>query len=277
MNDETLAAGLENRYAKYARLQFDWPQPRVLRVTMSNGKMNSADEKMHGELGMVWRDIDSDPGVSAVILTGAGKAFSAGGDFAMMERIIDDHDTRIRNWKEARDIVYNVINCSKPIVSAIRGPAVGAGLACGLLADVSIATKTARIIDGHTKLGLAAGDHAAMVWPLLCGMAKAKYYLLLCDELLGEEAERIGVVSMCCEDDELDAKAIEVAGRLAAGPPSAIRWTKYALNNWLRQAGPTFDASLALEFMGFTGPEVKEGLAALVEKRPPAFQLDCPL
>ncbi|MET4423286.1 enoyl-CoA hydratase/isomerase family protein [Bradyrhizobium sp. RT3a] len=277
MNDETLAAGLDNRYAKYARLQFDWPQPRVLRVTMSNGKMNSADEKMHGELGMVWRDIDSDPSVSAVILTGAGRAFSAGGDFAMMERIIDDYDTRIRNWKEARDIVYNVINCSKPIVSAIRGPAVGAGLACGLLADVSIATKTARIIDGHTKLGLAAGDHAAIVWPLLCGMAKAKYYLLLCDQLLGEEAERIGVVSMCCEDDELDAKAIEVAGRLAAGPPSAIRWTKYALNNWLRQAGPTFDASLALEFMGFTGPEVKEGLAALVEKRPPAFQPDCPL
>ncbi len=108
-------------------------------------------------------------------------------------------------------------------------------------------------------------------------MAKAKCYLLLCDQLLGEEAERIGVVSMCCEDDELDAKAIEVAGRLAAGPPSAIRWTKYALNNWLRQAGPTFDASLALEFMGFTGPEVKEGLAALVEKRPPAFQPDCPL
>ncbi|MGY3609569.1 MULTISPECIES: enoyl-CoA hydratase/isomerase family protein [unclassified Bradyrhizobium] len=277
MNDETLAAGLENRYAKYARLQFDWPQPRVLRVTMSNGKVNSADEKMHGELGMIWRDIDSDPGVSAVILTGAGNAFSAGGDFAMMERIIEDHDTRIRNWKEARDIVYNVINCSKPIVSAIRGPAVGAGLACGLLADVSIATKTARIIDGHTKLGLAAGDHAAIVWPLLCGMAKAKYYLLLCDQLLGEEAERIGVVSMCCEDAELDAKAIEVAGRLAAGPPSAIRWTKYALNNWLRQAGPTFDASLALEFMGFTGPEVKEGLAALVEKRPPAFQPDCPL
>ncbi|MGY8707482.1 enoyl-CoA hydratase/isomerase family protein [Bradyrhizobium sp. 18BD] len=275
--NETLAAGLDNRYAKYVRLQFDWPQPRVLRITMSNGKMNSADDKMHGELGMVWRDIDSDPGVSAVILTGAGKVFSAGGDFAMMERIIDDHDTRIRNWKEARDIVYNVINCSKPIVSAIRGPAVGAGLACGLLADVSIATKTARIIDGHTKLGLAAGDHAAIVWPLLCGMAKAKYYLLLCDQLLGEEAERIGVVSMCCEDDELDAKAIEVAGRLAAGPPSAIRWTKYALNNWLRQAGPTFDASLALEFMGFTGPEVKEGLAALVEKRPPAFQLDCPL
>lgn len=278
MNEQTSPAGkLDERYAKYTRLKFDFPAPRVLRITMSNGKMNSADEPMHGELGAIWRDIDSDRNVSAVIITGAGKVFSAGGDFAMIEKIIDDHETRLRNWKEARDIVYNVINCSKPIVSAIRGPAVGAGLVCGLLADISIATKKARIIDGHTRLGVAAGDHAAIVWPLLCGMAKAKYYLLLCDELLGEEAERIGVVSLCCEDDELDAKAVEIASRLAAGPPSAIRWTKYSLNNWLRQAGPTFDASLALEFMGFTGPEVKEGLAAHKEKRPPDFDQDCPL
>jgi enoyl-CoA hydratase len=162
-------------------------------------------------------------------------------------------------------------------VSAIRGPAVGAGLVCGILADISITSKTARIIDGHTKLGVAAGDHAAIVWPLLCGMAKAKYYLLLCDQLSGEEAERIGLVSMCVEDADLDAKALEVATRLANGPQSAIRWTKYSLNNWLRQAGPAFDASLALEFLGFTGPEVKEGLQAYLDKRKPAFPPNCPL
>jgi enoyl-CoA hydratase len=195
----------------------------------------------------------------------------------MIGDIIADHDTRLRNWKEAKDIVYNVINCSKPVVSAIRGPAVGAGLVCGILADISIASKTARIIDGHTKLGVAAGDHAAIVWPLLCGMAKAKYYLLLCDQLSGEEAERIGLVSMCVEDADLDAKALEVATRLANGPQSAIRWTKYSLNNWLRQAGPTFDASLALEFLGFTGPEVKEGLQAYLDKRKPAFPPNCPV
>ena len=172
---------------------------------------------MHAELGQIWRDIDADPAVSAVIFTGAGEVFSAGGDFAMIGDIIADHDTRLRNWKEAKDIVYNVINCSKPVVSAIRGPAVGAGLVCGILADISIASKTARIIDGHTKLGVAAGDHAAIVWPLLCGMAKAKYYLLLCDQLSGEEAERIGLVSMCVEDADLDAKALEVATRLANG------------------------------------------------------------
>src|SRR6266851_5002968 len=131
--------------------------------------------------------------------------------------------------------------------------------------------KSARLIDGHTKLGVAAGDHAAIIWPLLCGMAKAKYHLLLCETVTGEEAERIGLVSLCVPDDELQTRALDVAVRLAEGAPSAIRWTKYALNNWLRAAGPTFDASLALEFLGFTGPEVKEGLASHLEKRKPAF------
>ena len=154
---------------------------------------------------------------------------------------------------------------------------VGAGLVCGLLADISIATKDARLIDGHTRLGVAAGDHAAIVWPLLCGLAKAKYYLLLCDPVSGAEAERIGLVSLAVEDAELDAKAVELATRLAEGAPNAIRWTKYALNNWLRQMGPTFDASLALEFMGFSGPDVQEGLASHVEKRKPKFAPDSPL
>jgi enoyl-CoA hydratase len=226
---------------------------------------------MHEELAEIWRDADRDDEVRALILTGAGKAFSAGGDFDMIQNIMDDHAVRARVLREARDIVYNVINCSKPIVSAIRGPAVGAGLVCGLLADISIATPEARIIDGHTRLGVAAGDHAAIIWPLLCGMARAKYYLLLCETLTGAEAERIGVVSLLAQDAELDAKAVEIAARLADGAPTAIRWTKYALNNWLRAAGPTFDASLALEFLGFTGPEAREGLASHREKRRPNF------
>ena len=129
---------MSDRYARYQRLQFDRPHPRVLRITMSNpGRLNSADEIMHGELAAIWRDVDADESVSAAILTGAGRAFSAGGDFDMIQKIIDDFPTRARTWKEARDIVYNVINCAKPVVSAIRGPAVGAGLVCGLLADIS--------------------------------------------------------------------------------------------------------------------------------------------
>ena len=191
---------MTDRYASYTRLKFDRPQAKVLRITMDNGKMNAADRAMHDELGRIWRDVDADPDTNVAILTGAGKVFSAGGDFAMIQDIIDDFDHRARIWKEARDIVYNMINCSKPVVSAMRGVAVGAGLVCGLLADVSIATKDCRIVDGHTRLGVAAGDHAAIIWPLLCGMAKAKYYLLTCDQLLGEEAERIGLISLVVED-----------------------------------------------------------------------------
>lgn len=259
-------------YDSYTHLQFDHPLPRVVRITMDRpGKLNAADHGMHRELAEVWRTVDVDPDVDAVIIRGAGRGFSAGGDLNLVEDIANDFAVRQRVWREARDLVYNVINCSKPIVSAMHGPAVGAGLVAGLLADISIATRNAKIIDGHTRLGVAAGDHACIVWPLLCGMAKAKYYLLLCEPMSGEEAERIGLVSLCVEEDELEAKSLEIAQRLADGAPSAVRWTKYALNNWLRLAGPSFDTSLALEFLGFTGPEVREGLASAREKRDPKF------
>lgn len=269
---------MSERYSGYRKLKLDWPQERILRIVMQNeGKLNSADSSMHTELAQIWRDIDADPNVSVAIITGAGKAFSSGGDLDLVKEMSEDFTTLTRVWKEARDLVYNIINCSKPVVSAMQGPAVGAGLVAGLLADVSIAGKSAKIIDGHTRLGVAAGDHAAIVWPLLCGLAKSKYHLLLCEALSGEEAERIGLVSLCVEDDQLQDKALEVAGRLAAGSQSAIRWTKYALNNWLRLAGPTFDTSLALEFMGFCGPDVREGVASLRGKRPPNFNKDVPL
>ncbi len=266
---------MTDRYSRFSRLTTDRPHAYVLRITLNRpGKYNAADSEMHSDMTEVWREIDADPSVNAVLVTGAGKAFSAGGDLDLVGKMIDDFDTRVRVWREARDMVYNIINCGKPIVSAINGAAVGAGLVLALLADISIAAKSARLIDGHTKLGVAAGDHAAIIWPLLCGMAKAKYHLLLCETVSGEEAERIGLVSLCVPDEELQARALDVAVRLAEGAPSAIRWTKYALNNWLRAAGPIFDASLALEFLGFSGGELPEGVAALREKRPPRFPRD---
>jgi enoyl-CoA hydratase len=266
---------MDERYERFSRLKIDRPHPRVLQVVMNRpDKLNAADSEMHSELTEIWRVIDADPSVNAVLVTGAGKAFSAGGDLDMVGRMMADFDTRMRVWKEARDMVYNMINCSKPIVSAINGAAVGAGLVVAILADISIAAKSAKLIDGHTKLGVAAGDHAAIVWPLLCGMAKAKYHLLLCEPVTGEEAERIGLVSLAVPDAELQIRALDIATRLAEGAPNAIRWTKYALNNWLRAAGPIFDASLGLEFLGFSGPELPEGVAALREKRAPKFPPD---
>src|ERR687887_1506457 len=203
-------------YRDYTNLDFDVPEPGILRIQFNNPKiLNSVSAEQHNELARIWGDIDRDPEVKVVIVTGAGDAFSSGGDFGLIEQMVDDFEGRILTMREARDIVYGVVNCSKPIVSAMTGPAVGAGLAVGLLADVSIATPEARIVDGHTKLGVAAGDHAVIVWPLLCGMAKAKYHLLLCEPIGGEEAERLGLVSLCVSEEELEPRALEVATRLA--------------------------------------------------------------
>jgi enoyl-CoA hydratase len=242
-----------------------------IQMKAANGKLPTAGHAGHRELTEIWRDVGADDSVRCAVLRGEGLGFSGGGDLALVQDMANDFEVRTRVWKEARDLVYNVINCDKPIVSAMHGPAVGAGLVAGLLADISIAARSAKIVDGHTRLGVAAGDHAAIIWPLLCGMAKSKYYLILCEPLSGEEAERIGLVSLAVDDDQLLPRAYELADRLAGGSQSAIRWTKYALNNWLRQAGPSFDTSLALEFMGFAGPDVREGVASLRERRAPRF------
>jgi enoyl-CoA hydratase len=263
---------MSDPYAAFPSLELDRPAPHVLRLTLrAAGRLNAVSATMHRELAAVWQAIGADDETRAVIVRGADGAFSSGGDLDLVLEIASDHASRVRVFHEARDLVYNVINCPKPIVSAMAGPAVGAGLAVGLLADISIATPSTRIVDGHTKLGVAAGDHAALVWPLLCGLAKAKYHLLLCEPLDGVEAERIGLVSLCVPEPELEERALAIATRLAEGSQQALRHTKLALNNWLRAAGPAFDASLALEFLDMTGPDVVEGVAAVREKRAPEF------
>jgi enoyl-CoA hydratase len=259
-------------YNHYEALKFNRPRPRVLEVILSNpSRMNALDATGHREIAGVFRDVDCDRETSVIMLRGDNGVFSAGGDLALIARMQQDWRERTRVWKEASDLVYSIINCSKPVVAAIEGVCVGAGLAAAMVSDITVAGKQARIIDGHTRLGVAAGDHAAIIWPLLCGLAKAKYYLMLCETLTGEEAERIGLVSIAVDDGKVIETALAVADRLANSAPAAVRWTKHALNNWLRLAGPTFDASLAMEMMGFSGPELQEGLAALTEKRAPKF------
>jgi enoyl-CoA hydratase len=262
---------MPDRYDAYPHLHFDRPSAGVLRITLDGPGLNAVDHDVHRELADVWLAIDRDPDTNVAVLQGAGKAFSAGGSFELLDDLMSDYAVRTRIMREARDLVFNVINCAKPVVSAIHGPAVGAGLVAGILADVSVVGRSARIIDGHTRLGVAAGDHAAICWPLLCGMAKAKYYLLTCDTLTGEEAERIGLVSLCVDDDAVQDRALEVAETLSGGAQSAIRWTKQALNNWYRAQSAILDASLAYEFFGFGGPDAREGLASHTEKRAPRF------
>ena len=259
-------------YSEYKTLAFKHFDDGVLQVTLNRPEvLNATDARMHWEISQVWKDIDTDPKAKIVLVTGAGRAFSVGGDNNMLAQTLGDAEKIAGLWREAGDIVYNMINLDKPIISAINGPAFGAGLAVALLADISIVAENVRFTDGHVILGVAAGDHAAIIWPLLCGMAKAKYYLLTGEMLDGKEAERIGLVSLCVPAAQLMDKALETAHKLAAGPQQALRWTKRSLNNWLRMAGPSFDTSLALEMLGFFSADVREGNAALKEKRPPRF------
>lgn len=268
---------MSERYESYQRLSFERPEDGVLKVTMKSLlKLGVMDALMHKEVAQVWRDIDDDERTNVVIFTGEGRSYSAGGDLEHERKVCDDYALRMQAMKEARDLVVNMLDCRKPIVSAARGWAVGAGLATLLLADISIASKDAQITDGHLKIGVAAGDHAAIIWPLLCGMAKAKYYLLTADALTGEEAERINLITMALPDEEVESKALQIASRLNRGAPAAQRWTKMMLNHWIKQAMPIFDASLALEFIGFAGPEGKEGIDAFLEKRKAQFNPESP-
>ncbi len=264
-------------YPKYESLQLDYPAPRVLRIKLSRGKVNAMDYQLHKDIADIWRLVDRDPDISVAIVTGDGAYFSAGGDFDADGKAAADYNVMLDMMKDARNIVANMMDCNKPIISAINGPAAGGGLAVALLADISIASKTAKLVDAHTRLGVAAGDHAALIWPILCGMAKAKFYLLTCRPLTGAEAERIGLVSMAVDAEELESTAIEVAAELANGAQTGIRFTKMAMNGWLKQAWPIFESSLALEQLSFMGPDLHEGMASHLEKRPPRFNPRSPI
>ncbi len=260
------------KYSDFQHILFEHREPHILWMTLNRpDKLNAANEQLHTELVEVWQTIDRDPTVHVAVVTGAGRAFSAGGDLGMVEKAYQNVEEVARILDEARDLVYNMLKCSKPIISAINGPAVGAGLVVALLADISIAAENARLADGHVRMGVAAGDHAAIIWPLLVGMAKSKYYLMTSDFVSGKEAERMGLVSLCVPDNELLEKAMAVAEDLANGPRYAVKYTKRALNQWLLQAGPIFDHSLALEMLGFFHADMMAGVEGLKEKKRPLF------
>jgi enoyl-CoA hydratase len=259
-------------YGDFAHMSFEHRDDGVVIVTLDRPEvLNAANLRLHREMSEVWSVIDLDDTARASVVTGAGQAFSAGGDFGMIEEMLASHDATLAQLHDASALVERMLAAEKPIVSAINGVAVGAGLAVALLADVSLIADTARITDGHARLGVAAGDHAAILWPMLCGVAKAKYYLMTGDFIDGPEAERIGLVTACVPEAALLSEAIAVAGRLASASATAVRWTKRVMNHWLRQAMPVFGESVALEMLGFLGPDAKEGLAALREHREPRF------
>jgi len=259
-------------YSGYQHLRFERREDGVVLITIDRPeRMNAADERLHTELATVWRDLARDEAARAIVITGAGDAFSAGGDLEMVQRMAGDYALIAAMAAEAAELVLAMLDCPTPIVSAINGTAVGAGLAVALMADISVIAEDARLTDGHLRLGVVAGDHAALLWPLLCGMAKAKYYLMTSDFIDGREAERIGLVSRCVAREQVLEEALSIAHRLASGPQQALRLTKRTLNHWLRAAIPAFDASVAYEMLTFFGDDVLEGARAIRERRDPGF------
>lgn len=262
------------RYEDYRHLTFERRANGVVYVIIDRPeRANAANERLHDEFAEVWRTIGADPGARVAVITGRGTTFSAGGDLKQHNDPKESlrSDRVLRSGQVALDIVNNMLNLDKPIISAINGVAVGAGLAIALTADISIIGEDVRITDGHSRLGVASGDHAVMLWPWMCGMAKSKYYLLTADFLSGAEAERIGLVSKAVPRESVVEEALAIADRLALGPQRALRSTKRSLNHVLRTAAPAFELSVALETIDFYQEDALEGITAFQEKRPPSF------
>ena len=258
-------------YSEYEHLRFETKANGVKLITIDRPPRNATNGVLHRELAEVWLTIKDDPTVRVAVITGAGAAFSVGGDLSQNIEKLGKIERHIETGEEALRIVYNMIHLDKPIVSAINGSAAGAGLAVALSADISIVSESAKLCDAHMNIGVASGDHATMLWPLYCGLPKSKLYLLTADILTGKEAERIGLVSMCKPADEVLETALNFADALGQKPQRGLRWTKRCLNHWLRQAAPIFDLSVAYEGLNFMEPDAKEGFSAFLEKRKPVF------
>jgi enoyl-CoA hydratase len=205
-----------SHYNDFEHLAFDRRPDGVVVVTLNRPEvLNAANVRLHREMSEVWAVIDADRDARVSVVTGAGRAFSAGGDLDMIADMTENYAAVLEQWRDARKIVECMLSADKPVVSAINGVAVGAGLAVALMADISIMGESARVSDGHARLGVAAGDHAALLWPLLCGLAKAKYYLLTADFIARHrETPRGG---------ERDRRAVDEAGHEPLDAPSTAR------------------------------------------------------
>lgn len=245
---------------------------RVAVVTLNApDRLNAVDRPMHEELEAIWVDLNHDDRVGAVVLTGAGRAFCAGGDLQGMAEGAY-HPSRRMPVRYGRRLIHNLLELEAPVVAAVNGDAVGLGATLALFCDIIFVAEGARLGDPHVKVGLVAGDGGAAIWPLLCGLARAKQYLLTGDLLDASEAERIGLVNFVVPAEMLQDQARAFASRLANGPTRAIRWTKLAANKITRMyVEPVLDASLALEGITFVSEDHREAVDAVLAKRPPRF------
>lgn len=259
-------------YRNYRELSVD-VDGRIATITMNRPeKLNAVSKAMHGELATIFQDLNADDAVDVIILTGAGRAFSAGGDVEWFQEMIDDPDEFDKTAREGKQIIFSLLDCEKPVIAKINGHAMGLGATLALFCDVIFAANTAKIGDPHVSVGFVAGDGGAVIWPQLIGYARAKEYLMTGDPLKAPEAARIGLINHAVPDDELDEHVARFARRLCAGATKAIRWTKACTNIGLKQlAHSMMDACLSYEAQSNRTADHQEAITAFRQGRTPHF------
>jgi len=268
-------------YSDYEYLKVEVAD-RVATITINRpDALNAVNNVVHHELEQIWLDVRADHDVNAIILTGAGRAFCAGGDVkGMAAGSLTSSTGKTGKGRgrgpiaasNGRRLVDNMLDVEQPIIGAINGDAVGLGATLALLCDITVVSEKARLADTHVKVGIVAGDGGAVIWPLLIGPHRAKEFLMRGTFINGAEAGRIGMVNYAVAPELVMPKARELAQELADGPTWAIRWSKVSVNKWLKQqSNLIMDASLAYEMMSFNHPHQKEAVKAFIEKRKPNF------
>jgi len=261
-------------YSDYQYLLLEKRPDGVAVLTMNRPeKRNAISNEMHTELERVFREIGEDGQIQALVLTGAGPAFCAGGDAKSMQDGSFRSTGPVTPLRAVRTLIHNLLEVEQPVVAAVNGDAAGLGATLALFCDIIIASERARLADTHVRMGLVAGDGGVVIWPLLVGWARAKEYLLTGDWITGKEAAALGLVNRAVPPEEVLPTAIQWAQRFAEGAPMALRWTKYAMNKLLRdQLNVALDVSTFLEARTMDSEDLREAAAAFFEKRKPQFK-----
>jgi enoyl-CoA hydratase len=259
-------------FATYQAISFR-RDGKVLHATFNRPDvMNAFDDVLDHETSRLFGEVADDEQANVLVLTGAGKAFSAGGDIEHMQKVIDDPMLFLEGLRNGKKLLYSILDCPKPVIAKVNGPAIGLGATIALFCDIIIAANHAKIADPHVKVGFVAGDGGAVIWPALLGHARAKQYLLTGDTLTGEEAARIGLINQAVPAADLDRVVDEFAQRLANGAALAIQWTKLAVNITLKQQlAAVIEASFAYEALSNLTADHQEAVNAFREKRAPRF------
>jgi enoyl-CoA hydratase len=245
----------------------------IATVTLNRpDKLNAVDERMHEELARVFVDLNNDPDCDVIVITGAGRAFSSGGDIGWMQLMIDEPARFEKTAREGKQIVFSLLDCEKPVIAKVNGHATGLGATIALFCDVIFASDKAKIGDPHVSVGFVAGDGGAVIWPQLIGYARAKEFLMTGDLMTARQAAEIGLINHALAPEDLDKAVDAFARRLQGGAAKAIRWTKMSVNIGLKQlAHSIMDASISYEAQSNRTADHAEAVAAFREGRPPRF------